>query len=42
MDVVPFGQLLRSAEEGGIRGVFWEDARDICQVVVTFTDAPDE
>jgi hypothetical protein len=39
VDVVPFGELKRWDSNGKDYGVFWEDARDIFKVVVTFADS---
>ena len=39
VDVVPFGEIKRWDSNGKDYGVFWEDARDIFKVVVTFTDS---
>jgi len=38
VDVVPFGELKKWESDGKDYGVFWEDARDIFKVVVTFAD----
>jgi len=38
LDAVPFGELKRWDSDGKDYGVFWEDARDIFKVVVTFAD----
>src|SRR4030042_6617131 len=38
VDVVPFGELKKWDSDGKDYGVFWEDARDIFKVVVTFAD----
>ncbi|OHB63783.1 MAG: hypothetical protein A2168_08550 [Planctomycetes bacterium RBG_13_50_24] len=38
VDVVPFGELKKWDSDGKDYGVFWEDARDIFKVVVTFSD----
>ncbi len=38
VDVVPFGELKKWDGDGKDYGVFWEDARDIFKVVVTFAD----
>ncbi len=39
VDVVPFGELKRWDSDGKDYGVFWEDARDIFKVIVTFADS---
>jgi hypothetical protein len=39
VNVVPFGELKRWDSDGKDYGVFWEDARDIFRVVVTFADS---
>ena len=38
VDVAPFGQRRQWDENGHDCGVFWEDARDICRVVVRFDE----
>jgi hypothetical protein len=39
VNVVPFGELKKWDGDGKDYGVFWEDARDIFKVVVTFADS---